>query len=300
MRLDDQRESSNIEDRRGDDSGGLGGFGGGGGLRFGGGRMGLGGLLVVVVLALVFGINPLSLLGSDGGGQQQVGQPQVGPGSPASEGVAGDASTVFVRKVLGSTEDTWTRVLPAQTGRQYTDPTLVLYSGRVRSACGAATSASGPFYCPGDQKVYLDTSFFDELTQRFGAPGDFANAYVIAHEIGHHVQTLLGISDQVSRAQAKASEKQSNALQVRMELQADCLAGVWANANQQRLEPGDVQEALTAATAIGDDRLQRESHGVVVPDSFTHGSSEQRVHWFSTGLKSGQISACDTFSATSL
>ncbi len=299
MRLDDQRESSNIEDRRGDGGGGFGGLGGGGGsgLRLGGGRMGLGGLLVVVVIALIFGINPLSLLG--GGGDiapEPIGQPQS---QLAPSGTA-DASGSFVRKVLGSTEDSWGRMFPQQVGKPYVQPTLVMFSGSVSSACGRATSASGPFYCPADRKVYLDTSFFNELSQRFGAPGDFAQAYVIAHEIGHHVQTLLGVSDQVRRAQARSSEKEVNALSVRMELQADCLAGVWGKANIGRLEPGDVEEALTAATAIGDDRLQRQSRGMVVPDSFTHGTSEQRVRWFKIGLASGQIADCDTFSARAL
>jgi predicted metalloprotease len=299
MRLDDQRESTNIEDRRGD-SGGLGGLGGGGGggLRLGGGRMGLGGLLVVVVIALIFGINPLSLLGGGGGPQEQIGQPQsqIAPATTA----AGDPSGKFVRQVLGSTEDTWGQIFPQQVGKAYTPPTLVMFSGSVSSACGRATSASGPFYCPADRKVYLDTSFFNELSQRFGAPGDFAQAYVIAHEIGHHVQTLLGISDQVRRAQERASEKDANALSVRMELQADCLAGVWGKANIARLEPGDVEEALTAATAIGDDRLQRQSRGMVVPDSFTHGTSEQRVRWFKIGMANGAIADCDTFSARAL
>lgn len=297
MRLDDQRESSNIEDRRGDGGGGFGGLGGGGGLRLGGGRMGLGGLLVVVVIALIFGINPLSLLG--GGGDiapEPIGQPQ----SQLAPSGAADASGSFVRKVLGSTEDSWGRMFPEQVGKPYVQPTLVMFSGSVSSACGRATSASGPFYCPADRKVYLDTSFFNELSQRFGAPGDFAQAYVIAHEIGHHVQTLLGVSDQVRRAQARSSEKEANALSVRMELQADCLAGVWGKANIGRLEPGDVEEALTAATAIGDDRLQRQSRGMVVPDSFTHGTSEQRVRWFKIGLASGQIADCDTFGARAL
>jgi hypothetical protein len=302
MRLDDQRESTNIEDRRGDSGGfgGLGGGGGGGGLRLGGGRMGLGGLLVVVVIALIFGINPLSLLGGGGGPQEQIGQPQSQLAPSAGAPAPGDASGKFVAKVLGSTEDTWGQIFPQQVGKPYTPPTLVMFSGSVSSACGRATSASGPFYCPADRKVYLDTSFFNELSQRFGAPGDFAQAYVIAHEIGHHVQTLLGISDQVRRAQERASEKDANALSVRMELQADCLAGVWGKANIAKLEPGDIEEALTAATAIGDDRLQRQSRGMVVPDSFTHGTSEQRVRWFKIGMANGAIADCDTFSARAL
>lgn len=294
MRLDDQRESSNIEDRRG--AGGGFGFPGGGGLQIGGRGLGCGGLLVVIVVALVFGINPMQLLGGGdvSGPAPQIGQPQ--PGAPAGQ----DAEGSFVRKVLGSTEDTWAKIFPEQVGQPYPQPTLVLFSGQVRSGCGAASAASGPFYCPADRKLYLDTSFFDELGRRFGAPGDFASAYVIAHEVGHHVQTVLGISDQVQRAQSRAGEKQGNALQVRMELQADCLAGVWAHHNQALLDPGDVEEAMTAATAIGDDRLQREAQGFVVPDSFTHGSSEQRVRWLMTGLKSGRIESCDTFGASSL
>lgn len=297
MRLDDQRESSNIEDRRGAGGGGFGFPGGGGGLQIGGRGMGCGGLLIVIVLALVFGINPMQLLGGGevaGPGQQQIGQPQ--PGVPAGQ----DAEGSFVRKVLGSTEDTWSKIFPEQVGSTYPQPTLVLFSGQVRSGCGAASAASGPFYCPADRKLYLDTSFFDELARRFGAPGDFASAYVIAHEVGHHVQTVLGISEQVQRAQARAGQKQGNALQVRMELQADCLAGVWAHHNQALLDPGDVEEAMTAATAIGDDRLQRQAQGFVVPDSFTHGSSEQRTRWLMTGLKSGRIESCDTFGAQSL
>lgn len=297
MRLDDQRESDNVEDRRSDGGGGFGGLGGGG-LRLGGGRMGIGGLLVVVVIALIFGINPLTLLGGGDGGapQEPIGQPQSQLAKPAGS----DASGTFVRKVLGSTEDTWGGIFPAQIGKPYVPPTLVMFSGSVSSSCGRATSASGPFYCPADRKVYLDTSFFDELSQRFGAPGDFAQAYVIAHEIGHHVQTLLGVSDQVRRAQEGASDTKSNALSVRMELQADCLAGVWGKANIAKLDPGDIEEALTAATAIGDDRLQRQSQGMVVPDSFTHGTSEQRVRWFKIGMASGQIADCDTFSARAL
>lgn len=294
MRLDDQGESSNVEDRRGS-GGGFGGLGGGG-LSFGGRGLGIGGIIIVGIIALIFGINPLTLLGGGGGGvpapQQQIGQPQVsGPSA------AGDESGRFVRRVLKTTEDSWGRIFPEQVGQPYQVPTLVLFSGSVRSACGSASSASGPFYCPGDQKVYLDTSFFDELGQRFGAPGDFAAAYVIAHEIGHHIQTQLGISGQVRQAQQRASERDGNALQVRMELQADCLAGVWAKANAGLLEQGDVEEALTAAQAIGDDRLQRQAQGMVVPDSFTHGSSEQRARWLRRGMESGTIASCDTFAA---
>lgn len=291
MRLDDEQESSNIEDARGSGGRGFGFPGGGGGLNFGGRGMGCGGIAVVVVLALVFGINPLTLLGG-GGGQvapptQQIGQPQ--DPRTASEGDR------FVAKVLGTTERTWDEIFSSEVGQPYRAPKLVLFSGGVRSACGAAESAMGPFYCPADQKVYLDQSFFDELSRRFGAPGDFAAAYVIAHEIGHHVQNLLGISEQAQRAQSRASRTQGNAISVRVELQADCLAGVWARANKSLLEPGDVKEAMAAANAIGDDNLQRSAQGMVVPESFTHGTSEQRKRWFMTGMNTGTIAACDTF-----
>ena len=296
MDLDDERESSNIEDVRGQGGGfGFPGFGGGGGgLQFGGGGLGCGGIAILIVLALVFGINPLSLLG--GGGQiagppAQIGQPGIDSGAPRQK----SEMDRFVARVLATTEDTWTAIFQKEVGSPYRDPKLVLFSGSTRSGCGAAESAMGPFYCPADQKVYLDQSFFDELSQRFGAPGDFAAAYVIAHEIGHHVQTLLGISDQVQRAQARASKTQGNAIQVRMELQADCLAGVWAKANADKLQPGDVEEAMRAASAIGDDTLQRAAQGVVVPESFTHGTSAQRTKWFMQGLKGGTIASCDTF-----
>jgi predicted metalloprotease len=299
MRLDDEQESDNIEDMRGQGGGGFGLPGmGGGGLAFGGRGMGCGSLIIVGILALVFGINPLSLLG--GGGQvsaptEQIGQPQYDePARPTSE------IDRFVAKVLGTTERTWSEVFAKEVGEAYREPKLVLFSGSVGSACGAAEAAMGPFYCPADQKVYLDQSFFDELSRRFGAPGDFAAAYVIAHEVGHHIQTLLGISEQVSRLQARASRTEGNALSVRLELQADCLAGVWANRNQMLLEAGDVEEAMRAATAIGDDALQRAAQGVVVPESFTHGSSEQRTRWFMRGMTEGTIAACDTFRAREL
>ncbi len=292
MRLDDEQESSNIEDMR-RQGGGFGVPGGGGGLQLGGRSMGCGSFLILIVLALVFGINPLALLGGGGGmapvPQQQIGQPQVTTPRAASE------TDRFVAKVLGTTERSWDKVFRAEVGQAYRPPKLVLFSGGIRSGCGAAQSAMGPFYCPADQKVYLDQSFFDELSRRFGAPGDFAAAYVIAHEVGHHVQTLLGISDQVQQLQARASKTQGNAIQVRMELQADCLAGVWAKDNATLLEPGDVEEAMRAANAIGDDTLQRAAQGVVVPESFTHGSSAQRMRWFRRGMEQGTIQGCDTF-----
>ena len=294
MDLDDERESSNVEDMRGQSGGGGFGFpGGGGGLQLGGGGLGCGGIVILIVLALVFGVNPLSLLGGGGG---QVSAPQQQIGQPSAPRQSSDTDR-FVAKVLATTEDTWARIFQDEVGSPYRPPKLVLFSGQVRSGCGAAEAAMGPFYCPADQKVYLDQSFFDELSQRFGAPGDFAAAYVIAHEVGHHVQTLLGISDQVQKAQSRASKTQGNALQVRMELQADCLAGVWGKANATKLEPGDVEEAMRAASAIGDDTLQRAAQGVVVPESFTHGSSAQRTKWFMRGLTEGTIAACDTFAS---
>lgn len=268
------------------------GRGGGGGFGFGGGRgMGIGGLIVLAILGWVFFKDPTALL--DQGGQAgptsaQVSEPaQVDP-----------QQRDFVSAILGSTEKTWGDIFAAN-GRQYVDPTLDLFSGGVRTACGLASTAVGPFYCPGDQKVYLDLSFFQELQDRFGAAGDFARAYVIAHEVGHHVQKLLGVFDQVQQAREQGAPMEgANGLSVRQELQADCFAGVWANRSEQRLhwlEAGDVEEALNAASKIGDDTLQREARGTVVPDSFTHGTSAQRVKWFKTGLQSGQVSSCNTF-----
>ena len=299
MRLDDERESSNIEDQRG--SGGGGGFGfpmGGGGFGLGGRGMGCGGIAVVIVLALVFGVNPLQLLG--GGGEVVGPTAQIGQPRSATAPAASSENDRFVRRVLATTEDSWRTILPYQAGVPYADPTLVLYSGTGRSACGTAQSAMGPFYCPGDRKLYLDQSFFDELGQKFGAPGDFAAAYVIAHEIGHHVQNLLGVLDQANAAQERGSKRDGNAVQVRVELQADCFAGVWANANKALIEQGDIDEAMAAAAAVGDDRLQKQSQGVVIPDSFTHGSSAQRTRWFKRGLDSGRLDQCDTFRAETI
>jgi uncharacterized protein len=300
MRLDDESESSNIEDGRGQG----GGFRlpGGGGLSFGGGRMGIGTIVVLGIVALVLGINPLTLIGGLDGGGGGIALPTQQIGQPAPTAAAGARSETdrFVAKVLRTTEETWGKLFPEQAGKPYREPNLVLFSGGVRSGCGAAEAAMGPFYCPADQKVYLDTSFFDDLNRRFGAPGDFAAAYVIGHEVGHHIQTLLGISDQVRAAQERASKTQGNALQVKMELQADCLAGVWAKDNQGILDPGDIDEALTAAAAIGDDTLQKAAQGVVVPESFTHGSSAQRQRWFRRGFEEGTIEGCNTFAARSL
>ena len=294
MRLDDYRTSDNVEDQRG--AGGRMGRGGGLplGLFLGNGKMGIGMLVVVVIGALLLGVNPLTLLG---GGGAMTGQPtQLTTPRSAAEACAVDPISRFSCQVLASTEDSWTALFAA-AGQQYAPPRFVFYSGVGQSGCGTAQAAVGPFYCPADQRIYLDTSFFDELHQRFGAPGDFAQAYVIAHEVGHHIQTITGISDRVRRAQSGVSEAQANAIQVRMELQADCYAGVWGNRNRERLETGDVQEALTAAQAIGDDTLQRQAQGRVVPDSFTHGTSAQRMAWFQRGLTSGDPAQCDTFAA---
>jgi predicted metalloprotease len=299
MNLDDEDESSNIIDRRGE--GGGGGFGG---LPFGigGGGMGLGSIVIVVVLGLIFGVNPLQLLGGAGGvGGADVGQPQIGQPQPARPAAAlNGAHDRFIARVLGTTERTWGRLFPEQVGQAYPPPKLSLFDGQVRSGCGPADSGMGPFYCPADRQVYLDASFFDDLSQRFGAPGDFAAAYVIAHEVGHHIQTVLGVSDQVQQARRAASAAQGNALSVRQELQADCLAGVWAHHNQDLLEAGDIEEGLRAAQAIGDDRLQQQASGHVSPESFTHGTSAQRMRWLQRGLTTGQMDSCDTFAARSL
>lgn len=275
--------------------------GGGGPRRFGGGGgLGLGGIVIVVIVGLLFGKNPgeiLQLLGSMGG--DDGGQPTQQQVAPAGN----DEQTQFVRKVLGSTEDVWGQIFQAG-GKQYPAPTLVLFHGAVRSACGTASAAMGPFYCPGDRQVYLDLDFFQEMQQRFHAAGDFARAYVIAHEVGHHVQNLLGIMNQVESAAQRGTPMQgANGLSVRQELQADCFAGVWANHAQRQLnwlEPGDVEAALNAANQIGDDTLQKQSRGYAVPDSFTHGSSAERVRWFKAGFASGDLKGCDTFNASQL
>jgi len=258
----------------------------------------LGGVLFLVVLSLL-GINPLPFLGvaTQAPEVQMEESAQPYQESP-QEAVLREMTAV----VLADTEDTWNSILP-QHGVQYIEPTLVLFEGVVASGCGTAESAMGPFYCPLDQKVYIDMSFYNDLSQRFGAPGDFAQAYVIAHEVGHHVQNLVGTAGKVRAAQQRASQVEANGLSVRMELQADCYAGVWANQasrSRQLLEAGDVEEGLNAASAIGDDRLQHMSQGRVVPDAFTHGSSEQRVRWFRKGMESGSLEACDTFSARQL
>jgi predicted metalloprotease len=289
MRWELGRRSQNIEDRRGMP-------GGMGGVARGGGIGGLG-LIALLLLSWAFGIDPTLLLQDlSQGSSTSVPDQRVPSGARAPES---DERTAFVSAVLGDTEDTW-HALFKQMGRTYREPTLVLFSGAAQSACGFAEAAVGPFYCPGDQKVYLDLSFFDELHDRFGASGDFAQAYVIAHEVGHHVQNLLGIADQVQGVRQRAGEREANALSVMMELQADCFAGVWgyhADKNRHLLEAGDIEEGLNAAAAIGDDRLQRQAQGYVVPESFTHGSSAQRVRWFQQGLDSGDPGRCDTFNA---
>jgi len=293
MRMDDQRESDNLEDRRGS------GMGGGGGLRLGGGRLGLGTIAIALVASYFLGINPLTLLSMlSGGGMPAVEQ----SAPPASKPPANDETAIFVSKVLASTEDTWNEVFRA-SGRQYEEPKLVLFSGVTPTACGTGQSAMGPFYCPGDQKVYIDLTFFRDLKSRFKAPGEFAQAYVVAHEVAHHVQNQLGIADKVSQARQRAGKAEANALSVRMELQADCLAGVWGKHTDTMkgvLEPGDLEAALNAASAIGDDRLQQQTQGRIVPESFTHGSSEQRVRWFKRGFESGDMNQCNTFKAAQL
>jgi len=294
MRWEDGRESDNVEDRR-DENGG-----GGGGLRIGAAGGGIG-VVVIAIVAMFLGVDPsmvMSLLG--GGGQSPA--PSVSQPGPAHKPPAQDQGAKFVSVVLADTEDTWTALFK-QSGSQYREPKLVLFRGAVQSACGYAQAAMGPFYCPGDQKVYIDLSFYDDLKNRFHAPGDFAQAYVVAHEIGHHVQNLLGISAKMDAARERMTKAQYNQLSVRLELQADCLAGIWAhhaNRTRQILESGDVEEAMNAATAIGDDRLQQQARGYVTPESFTHGTSAQRVRWFRRGLDTGQIAQCNTFQARDL
>jgi len=307
MRWKTGRRSSNVEDRRGQS--GFPGFPGGGGGRrrmpVRVGKKGIGGIgtIILVLGALYFGIDPSIFLGTGGMAPVPM-DTQLAPQTraPSFRTGAEDELADFVSVVLADTEDTW-HALFRELDARYQEPTLVLFSGSVRSACGFAKAAMGPFYCPADQKVYIDLSFYDDLRSQHGAPGDFAQAYVIAHEVGHHVQNLLGISDKVQSARRKVNETKGNQLSVRLELQADCLSGVWANhADRARdiLEEGDVEEGLRAAAAIGDDRLQKEARGYVTPDSFTHGSSEQRVRWFRTGLREGALAACDTFSTDRL
>ena len=290
MRMDGQDESSNVEDVRGMRGGGGGGFG------IGGRGIGLGTVAVAVIAGWIFGINPLTLLGMMGGSEAPTAQ--TAPQGPAPAPPANDAQARFVSQVLKSTEVVWTDVF-RQAGRTYQPPRLVLFSDRWPTACGQGQAAMGPFYCPNAQKVYIDLRFYSVLERKLGAPGQFAQAYVVAHEVGHHVQQQLGVMDKVDAARSRGGEAQSNALSVRVELQADCLAGVWAKRSQQeqgwRLEPGDIETALNAAAQIGDDTLQRKSQGTVVPESFTHGSSQQRVTWFKRGLETGNVDQCNTF-----
>ncbi len=285
MKWRGRRRSSNIEDRRGARPKGL----------VGGGI----GTIVLILAALYFGIDPTFLIE----GMQSANVPESSTGKrPSAEDLQNDPLADMVSVVVADTEDVWNELF-SSAGRRYEEPTLVMFTGATRSACGMGQAAMGPFYCPADRKAYIDLSFYDDMRTRFRAPGDFAQAYVIAHEIGHHVQNLLGISGEVRRRQAGLSKGEANQLSVRLELQADCLAGVWANRADKAkgiLESGDVEEALNAAAAIGDDRLQRQSRGTVVPESFTHGTSAQRQRWFRTGLASGDPDSCDTFAAGSL
>jgi len=288
MKWEGQEQSSNVEDRRG---------AGGGGPRLGGRSIGIGTIAVALVAGWVFGINPLTVLGLLSGGETA---PVVSQG-PVATGEVQDPAAAFASVVLRDTEQVWGQVFQA-AGSSYRDPRLVLFRGATPTACGTGQSAMGPFYCPGDAQVYIDLDFFDTLSSRMGAPGDFARAYVIAHEVGHHVQNLMGVTEKVDAQRGRVSQSQMNALSVRVELQADCLAGVWAHHSQKGkgwLEHGDVEEAMNAAAQIGDDKLQRQTQGTVRPESFTHGSSQQRMSWFKRGLDSGSVAQCNTFDARS-
>ena len=297
MQMDGQRESSNVEDRRSQGGGGM-----PGGVSFGRGGVGIGTIVIAFIAAWIFGINPFTVISMLGGGGAVVSAPapqqQRAPsGQPQPQ--ATDPAAVFVRQVLGSTEDVWRAQMRA-AGKPYRDPKLVVFRGATRTACGLGQSAMGPFYCPGDETVYLDLNFFDTMKRRLNSPGDFAAAYVVAHEVGHHVQQQLGITQQVDSMRGRTSETQMNALSVRVELMADCLAGVWAHNSQKsagwRLEDGDIEEALNAAAQIGDDNMQRQSGGMVVPESFTHGTSQQRMSWLKRGLQTGDMRTCmETF-----
>jgi len=292
MRWGDFRRSDNVEE---------GSYGGGGGAGFGGPiRLSGGAIVIAVIASLLFGVNPLDMLGAmmGGGSIAPSGGQQTAP-APSQSGqaaIGSDQTREFSARVLGSTEYVWSGVFQ-KMGKRYDPPTLHFFSGAVQSACGQASTAAGPFYCSADRRVYLDTAFFQELQKRFGAPGDFAQGYVIAHEVGHHVQNLLGIMDQFGAEQQRMDDRSRNALSVKLELQADCFAGVWGHFLQadQKLDPGDIEEGIRAASAVGDDTIQKRSRGYVVPDSFTHGSAEQRTRWFRTGFDSGDIRACNTF-----
>ena len=288
MKWEGNRQSDNVEDRR---SGGGGGF-------IGGRSIGIGTVVIALIGWGVFGIDPLTTIGVLSGG----GEPQVQQQGPASAPPAGDRQAAFVSTVLASTEDVWGQIF-RQGGAQYRAPKLVLFRGATPTACGTGQSAMGPFYCPGDHKVYLDMGFFDTMSRQLGAPGEFARAYVIAHEVGHHVQALLGTTAKIDSMRGRVSQRDQNQLSVRLELQADCYAGVWANHSQQArqwLDQGDIESAINAAEQIGDDTLQRQQTGTVRPDAFTHGSSAQRVRWFTQGFKTGSVQSCDTFGAQAL
>jgi predicted metalloprotease len=292
MRWQDFRRSDNVEESTDSGSSGIGGI-----------HLGIGGVIVVIVISLLLGKNPLDVLAllSDSGAPTQTQSQAPAPSGPPGPGAPRDEQKEFVARVLGDTEDVWMGVFQ-QRGGHYQPPKLVFFRGQAASACGLASTATGPFYCPGDRDVYLDLAFFQELSQRFGAPGDFARAYVVAHEVGHHVQNQLGLMAQVQQKSANASDVARNALSVRQELQADCFAGIWGHSAQQRglIDAKDVESGLAAATAVGDDRLQQRSRGYVVPESFTHGTSAQRVRWFKAGLDSGDLRSCDTFGARDL
>lgn len=292
MKWEGNRESDNVEDRRNEDGNS---GSGGGGLRFGGGSgIGLGGIVIALLASWALGINPMTVLGLlNGGGAPPSPSAAQSPPGPKAQ----DPASRFVRTVQADTEDVW-RAYFARNSEQYAPPTLVMFRGQTLTGCGTGEAAMGPFYCPSDRKVYIDLSFYDTLRERLGAPGDFAQAYVIAHEVGHHLQNLMGTTAKLDQARQRVSEREYNALSVRLELQADCYAGVWAHDSQQSkgwLEAGDIEEALNAAAQIGDDTLQRKSQGTVVPESFTHGSSAQRVRWFKRGFEGGALKGCDTF-----
>jgi predicted metalloprotease len=298
MKWEGNRESDNVEDRRGENGAGAGNPRG----LLGGGRLGIGTIAIALVASYFLGINPMTVLSLLSGGSAPSQSASQQPPEANHQLPAKDKNILFVRTVLADTEDVWDEIFRA-SGKQYVRPKLDVFTGTIRTACGSGDTASGPFYCPGDQKVYIDLAFFQTMRERFQVNSEFAQAYVIAHEIGHHVQHLTGISDKVDQQRNAMSEKQGNAASVKLELQADCFAGVWAfHANQARsiLESGDIEGALKAASAIGDDTLQRQARGQVVPDSFTHGSSEQRVRWFTRGLQSGKLNECNTFGARQL
>lgn len=302
MRLDDQRESSNVEDVRGSSGGGSGGRGG---LRLGGGKLGIGTIVMAFAASYFLGINPMTVLNMLGGGGLDISGADSTQSAPAEQNMqasATDPGAVFVRKVLATTEDVWHAQFQA-LGAQYSEPKLQIFRGATSTACGQGEAAMGPFYCPADQKVYIDLDFYDTMKRQLGAPGDFAQAYVIAHEVGHHIQNLAGTSRKMDEMRGRVSQAQYNQMSVRLELQADCFAGVWGHDTQQSkqmLENGDLEEAMNAAKQIGDDTLQQNAQGRVVPESFTHGTSAQRMRWFKRGFDSGDMQQCDTFNEQQL